>query len=95
MPMAAMRVGAKANISFFSNALKHAHQLTTPPHTHYPYTSYFPQQPQHCKPAIYHKVIIELSIGKQLTPPTLLPPPLPIFQFAVRVARGGGGILLK
>lgn len=37
----------------------------------------FPQQFQHCKPAICHKVIIELSIGEQLTvpPSSLFPPP--------------------
>lgn len=47
----------------------------TRPHRHL--NPPFPQQFQHCKPAICHKVIIELSIGEQLTvpPSSLFPPP--------------------
>lgn len=49
--------------------------LFTRPHRHL--NPPFPQQFQHCKPAICHKVIIELSIGEQLTVPpfSLFPPP--------------------
>lgn len=48
---------------------------STRPHRHL--NPPFPHQFQHCKPAICHKVIIELSIGEQLTvpPSSLFPPP--------------------
>lgn len=64
-----------------------------------------PKLPQHHKPAICHKVIIELSIGKQLTPffsffllANPSPPPLPHLQPLIWTAIekesevGGGGL---
>lgn len=78
IPGAARLVGTKANIS----VPDHGQSLLTSPPTDHPPPHPPLNLPLHRKPAICHKVIIELSIGKQLTPffsfsTLLLAPPNP------------------